>query len=295
MKRIAIAGLLILFGVAAVWMLWSRNGSDQENVYTHPRMVRYAFTVTNATNQVVRGSELWVRAPVKQTANQQCGEITGSHSFTIAQDAIGNQVLRFALTDMPPYGNRIITVTAALMMADTPGRTSLENRESWLSAEPFVEADDPDIEDEAKKLSAGKPMETAAAIHAWTADRITYSGYVANERGARYAYKNQKGDCTEYMDLFVALSRAAGIPARGLGGFICPESANLAPAGYHNWAEFYDGKTWQAADPQNRMFLTKARDYVVMRVISAAQEKQEQRFDRFRINAEGLKVMMNDA
>lgn len=211
---------VIIFGIAAVWMFRSGSRSDQDSAYTQPRLVRYAFTVTNTTNQVIRSAELSVRAPVLLTAFQKCGEVTGSHPFEKVHDAIGNQVLRFALTDLPPYGSRIIAVTANLLMADTPGKDDVKDRSPWLEAEPFVEADDEEIKTEAQKLVAGDAKETAAKINAWTADHITYGGYVANERGARYAYKNRKGDCTEYMDLFVALSRAASIPARGLSGFI---------------------------------------------------------------------------
>ncbi|MFZ5571307.1 MAG: transglutaminase-like domain-containing protein [Thermodesulfobacteriota bacterium] len=297
MNRYAIAGLALIIGaIVALWMVlvdpFGIKTGDSH--YVHPRMVRYGFTVTNTTNQLIRNAELLVRAPVKRTAHQICSQLTVSAQFQTLEDQLGNQVLRLILTEMPPFGTRIITVTADLMMADAPGRISLDDEAVWLAAEPFVEAADPDIRAEAKKLAAGNPMETAARINAWTADHIDYSGYTANERGAQYAYKNRKGDCTEYMDLFVALSRAAGIPARGIGGFICPESANLAPAGYHNWAEFHDGKTWKTADPQNRMFVEKARDYVVMRVISASREKTEMRFDRFRMTTEGLKVVMND-
>ncbi len=284
---------IIILGISAVWIYQSSRKGDLEKAYNQPRLVRYAFTVTNTTNQLIKSAELKVRAPVLRTPSQKCGEITASQTFETLKDKVGNQVLRFTLADLPPFGSRIITVSVDLMMAQAPVRTDLDERSVWLAAEPFVEADDTEIKAEAQKLTAGDPQAVAAKINAWTADHITYAGYVANERGARYAFKNRKGDCTEYMDLFVALSRAASIPARGLGGFICPESANLTPAGYHNWAEFYDGKTWQPADPQNRMFMTKARDYVVMRIISPALEDPAMGFDRFEVKGEGLKVSMD--
>jgi hypothetical protein len=294
MKRCAMAALIMILCAACTWLAWNKFWFEKDSDYTNQRLVRYAFTVTNTTNQVVHGAKLMVRAPVAQTTNQKCAQVTGSHPFEILQDDIGNRVLCFALSDIAPYASRIITVTATLMMAEKTGQNRLSDRAAWMAAEPFIEADDPGIRAEAKKMIDGNKFETAAKINAWTANHIVYDGYAAKERGALYAYKHGKGDCTEYMDLFVALSRAADIPARGLSGFVCPDSANLSSKGYHNFAEFYDGKTWRTADPQNRVFVDKAKDYVVMRVISDAKEKPDMRFDRFRIIGEGLKAVMNN-
>ena len=44
---------------------------------------------------------------------------------------------------------------------------------------------------------------------------------------ARHALETHAGDCTEYMALFVALCRRSGIPARGLGGYVCEKDKVL--------------------------------------------------------------------
>jgi transglutaminase-like putative cysteine protease len=55
---------------------------------------------------------------------------------------------------------------------------------------------------------------------------------------------SRSGDCNEHTQLFLALSRAAGIPARAAAG--------LAQVGrkfyYHAWPEVFVGK-WVAVDP----------------------------------------------
>jgi transglutaminase-like putative cysteine protease len=56
--------------------------------------------------------------------------------------------------------------------------------------------------------------------------------------------ESRSGDCNEHTQLFVALARAAGIPARAAAG--------LAHVGgkfyYHAWPEVFVGK-WVAVDP----------------------------------------------
>ena len=67
--------------------------------------------------------------------------------------------------------------------------------------------------------------------------------------------KTRKGDCSEHTVLFVALARAAGIPAREIGG------VTAAPRGqglyYHAWAEVWMGK-WVAVDPTFNHTITDA-------------------------------------
>ncbi|MEZ6187102.1 MAG: transglutaminase-like domain-containing protein [Planctomycetota bacterium] len=56
--------------------------------------------------------------------------------------------------------------------------------------------------------------------------------------------RDREGDCSEHAVLFVALCRAAGIPARRCSGYVCLGSI----WGAHAWAEIWVGQ-WIAADP----------------------------------------------
>ena len=59
---------------------------------------------------------------------------------------------------------------------------------------------------------------------------------------------NRAGDCSEHALLFVALARAAGIPAREVGGLAYP--GDEPPLfGWHAWAEIHDGSQWVSVDP----------------------------------------------
>ena len=112
------------------------------------------------------------------------------------------------------------------------------------------------------------------------------------DRGALYALKYKKGDCTEYMHLFAALCRVNNIPARGIGGYICRGNCILKPSGYHNWAEFYDAGTWYSVDPQNKVFMKNSSDYIAMRIIGDTTGNPMGTYHRFRFKGEGLAVRM---
>lgn len=62
--------------------------------------------------------------------------------------------------------------------------------------------------------------------------------------------------CLEFTDLFIALSRAAGIPAREINGFAYTTNTNERPLSFvkdilHAWPEYYDfdKKAWIMVDP----------------------------------------------
>ena len=62
------------------------------------------------------------------------------------------------------------------------------------------------------------------------------------------------GDCSEHALLFVALCRAAGIPARRCSGYVCVGSL----WGAHAWSEIWVGE-WIAADPTTGEIVPGAR------------------------------------
>jgi transglutaminase-like putative cysteine protease len=142
-------------------------------------------------------------------------------------------------------------------------------------------------------LTVRDPLSTAHNIFQWVADNLTYSGYVKDPRGACYALQSRQGDCTEFMYLFIALCRAAGIPARGLGGYVTDKNAILKSGDYHNWAEFYVNGRWRLADPHRQVFMPQQAHYVVMRILGTSPENPMGQYDRFRSAGEGFSVIMN--
>ena len=74
------------------------------------------------------------------------------------------------------------------------------------------------------------------------------------ERGALWALENGAGDCSEYSYLFVALCRAAGIPARIQAGFSFHHPSETLEDG-HMWAEYYlENYGWIPVDVTWRLF-----------------------------------------
>ena len=138
----------------------------------------------------------------------------------------------------------------------------------------------------AQDVVAGKPTDLmqARAIYDHVIDRMRYAKYGEGwgKGDAVFACDARNGNCTDYHAYFMALARAANIPARFAIGAAVPSQRNDGGVdGYHCWVEFYaDGKWWPVdiseADkysalstyyfghhPANRLEFSQGRDLVV--------------------------------
>ena len=296
-KIVTVPLIIILIGIVVGFIIYrtdqARKSDSASSGQTVPIRIRYGFTISNQTHNLVENAEFYAFAPVKQTSAQKCKAIEASHPFEIIERPFGNQVLLFRLEKMPPFGSRIITITADVELLETPQKQSLPEKTSFLLPEPHIPSDHPEIIKTAESLKSDDGVRTARHTCQWVAEHMTYERSTGSPKGALFALTRQKGDCTEYADLFTALCRASGIPARSAGGYVCPQNAVLKPSEYHNWAEFYHKGTWHIADPQRNQFLQGNTEYIATRIIHAAKDKSVLDFNKFRISNPALSVKMN--
>lgn len=126
---------------------------------------------------------------------------------------------------------------------------------SNLAPTEFWQSEDPEIKSLALRLS------TPRNIYDYVVNKLTYNyGKVQpnSERlGALKALGNPANAiCTEFTDLFIALCRAAGIPAREINGYAYADDTKIQPMSLvadvlHAWPEYWDtlNKTWVPVDP----------------------------------------------
>src|SRR6516162_374168 len=138
----------------------------------------------------------------------------------------------------------------------------------------------------AEKASVGKSddIERAKALYDHVISRMRYdkSGTGWGRGDAVYACDARSGNCSDFHAYFIALARAAGIPARfAIGAAIPSERNDGGIDGYHCWAEFFADGKWVPVDiseanknsrladyyfghhPANRFELSKGRDLAV--------------------------------
>lgn len=115
---------------------------------------------------------------------------------------------------------RVLTLTKdARVTVATP--LSTEGRERWLAPEVGIECDHADIKAHASKIVGDESdaVRKAALLQHWVYEALQYN-VARNSESALTILDNRAGDCSEHARLFVALARAAGLPAREVGGLL---------------------------------------------------------------------------
>ncbi len=117
----------------------------------------------------------------------------------------------------------------------------------FLEPSALAQSDAPEIIKTARGIvgDSTDPFEAAAKVLRWVHQNVEKK-YMAAMSNALGVLKRMEGDCSEHTALFVALCRAAGIPARQVVGI--GYSDEIKAFGYHAWAEVYVGR-WVAMDP----------------------------------------------
>jgi len=124
---------------------------------------------------------------------------------------------------------------------------SSSDKKLYLAAERWQEVSDPAIIAEASSIPDGSSSkETTMNVLHHVQEKLKISGWNHGDMGAKQALRKQKGDCTEFSDLMVALCRSKGIPARSRLCFI--SDASDTPS--HAIVEVYLPKHgWVTFDP----------------------------------------------
>lgn len=220
--------------------------------------------------------------------------LTGIATVALPPDILGRQEI--TLLELNPLPERVYQDEDGNALAEykIPGRTVLEVRtrgtarifnnsidpkgggsfaklpaklvEKYTRSQPFWEIESPEIQAVVKTLVDRKKSvsENARTIYDFVVEKLTYdkerrgSGYLERKGATRALNEPDSVVCMEFSDLFIALARAAGIPARELNGYAYTSDNVLKPLSIefttsdvlHSWAEFYDPfYGWVAVDP----------------------------------------------
>lgn len=176
---------------------------------------------------------------------------------------------RYARWEIRPKGDFTIRMQAKMLLERNDLATAKARKpkrkpkppadlDDCLLTEKFIESNAKSIREAAGKITPEVPegsskahamdqdLRLVRAIHAWVLRNMKEGGHNAKDLGAVAALRAGTGDCTEYSDLFVALCRAKGVPARVIEGY----TTTWDTVPQHNWTEVWlQEHGWVSFDP----------------------------------------------
>lgn len=217
--------------------------------YENPQ--RYAIEhqaiVTNGNAQL-QSLEVWLPVP-KEYPEQSVGKVSIEPKARILSNTTGPaSVAQFLLVSKLPGPGQTRTVkvsypieakeinTDAKQLMNYPFKPYRKSKYylHFTRAEKCIETNHPKILEQAKKLQGSRrsAVRIAKDAYEWVLDQTRYQ-LIDGLGGAAYCLEKKHGECGDYSSLFVALCRAAGVPARPVVGMWANQTN-----GWHVWAEF---------------------------------------------------------
>ncbi|NWF96293.1 MAG: transglutaminase domain-containing protein [Candidatus Thorarchaeota archaeon] len=130
-----------------------------------------------------------------------------------------------------------------------PDQVKKRIRGTFSSMQKYWEIDNPAVQELSQRIAESSKSDDLYARIAAKAvrERVKLKTHLEERRGAARAAIEKEGDCDEHADLFIALTRAVGIPSRRVTGHIYRGGPEPEP---HAWCEvFLDSVGWVPVDP----------------------------------------------
>ncbi|MDI9479703.1 MAG: transglutaminase-like domain-containing protein [Bacillota bacterium] len=244
---------------------------------TVTRNIQISVQVTNSGRQPATGVE--VQLPLisaDSTYQQTSREIFNQKVEKIETGETGSRTAHVVIDSISPGQSETIIVDYLLRIKPGGGLTStgaLNELQCYLKPSSKIESSHPEIVALAEKLTGDIDDEIAKInqIGKFIDAHMNYQlNSVHKNRGALSALRHGEGVCEDYAALFVALSRASGMPARQVNGFCDSQltgaswrtgSSEVSLQGFrHSWAEVYiQGLGWVAVDPTFKIYPKKGQ------------------------------------
>ena len=174
---------------------------------------------------------------------------------TVTVDGDGNWMAQFELASASTL-NVQATISVAISLFPRQDYTDpLPDPTVYTKPLKYWESHNSSIQALAKKYT------TPREIYQYVVGALTYDYNRVNQSAIRKGavqslFNTTNSVCMEFTDLFIAIARAAGIPARQNVGYAYTTNARLRPLSLstdvlHAWPEYYDAKRsiWIPVDP----------------------------------------------
>lgn len=216
----------------------------------------FSFTLNyHLENPLSRSAEVDIAIPPDTAFQKMYYEVIDPKPDRVSTDPDGNWLATYVLgprerVDVTASGS--VQIFSTPRELDPPTSTSLfanlQSTEYWQTTDPVIS-------------SLAERLGTPHAIYDYTTNTLSYDYERVrpnvDRMGASMALENpSQAICMEYTDLFIALARAAGIPAREINGYAYTENPEIQPLSLvadvlHAWPEYWDEEkeVWVPVDP----------------------------------------------
>ena len=216
----------------------------------------FSFTLNyHLENPVSKTAQVEIAIPPDTAYQKMYYEVVEPSPENVVVDADGNWL---AIYELKARERLDVKIAGSVQIFASPREFLSYPKEVLdgnLKESEFWQTQDPSV------TSLAARLKTPRQIYDFVSKNLSYDfGRVAPETkrlGAKVALENpDSAICMEYTDSFIAIARAAGIPAREINGYAYTENPEIQPLSLvsdvlHAWPEYWDSEqeVWIPVDP----------------------------------------------
>ncbi|MFA6016278.1 MAG: transglutaminase-like domain-containing protein [Gallionellaceae bacterium] len=222
---------------------------------SRPVTLTATISIKNSGDTLLNGYTQRLTIPANDHAQQRLLSINYKYpdDYTLRRHDNGVDNYMQFKWDIPPRSHWVREIAFQLRLTPfnhnrDPIPKSAKAGSAFLAPSEYVESNSTEIQAIAQQLrnTYSSPAQQLLAAFQYPQNSLRYK-QMAN-KGALFALHSGIGDCTEYAAVFVALSRALGIPARMTSEFNFSESRSFTAPNHHAAEAYLDG-AWIPVDP----------------------------------------------
>jgi len=258
---VLLIGLVILSSIPlGIWLLGKPSVDRYEVTDTR---LGITVEVKNLGNSIASDVPLRLALPFDDLDHQELLEKEFSTPYAReSNDSLGNRFVHYSISSIEPGSSFNVTMEFLVrswsvdyeIKEDAEFASEEEDLSVFLKESGFINVNDPEIIRISREIAdeADKVSDIPWLTYEWVLDNIYYQ-QIPGEWDAYTTLRNGEGGSAEFSNLFIALLRANGIPARRISGYgnFFEEGEELALTRFaHGWAEFYvKDLGWVQTDP----------------------------------------------
>jgi len=216
----------------------------------------YSFGITyHLDNPVQKETVMEIAIPPDTSRQKVLYENLDPKPENLTIDKDGNWIAQYTLKERE---SKEVKASGSVQIFSFPQKHKNPNKDyltRLLEPTKYWQSDNPSI----KALAA--ELKTPKNIYDYVVEALSYNydrvRPEVKRMGAVNALQNpNQAMCMEFTDLFIAIARAAGIPAREVNGYAYTENPKLQPLSLvadvlHAWPEYWDEQkeVWVPVDP----------------------------------------------
>ncbi len=302
--------VVVIFAILVVWTLrnnWSKDFNlVNSGSYSAAENLSYSVTIQNQTSRSLKNANVSLYMPVSISQYHKTLEIETKEPHEIFKDSLDNQVLYLDLKNLPAKSSKITVVSALIGVVENTKENNEYDLQQYLIDDPVLRVNSKEVSDVVNDLKKSDKSNIAENILLWIKSNRKHknTGAQKNQEETHAELQDAKMEVSVPVILknnitgpvsnayvFLAVSRASGIPARMLVGINKGTHKKYSYDDIIVWVEYFEQGMWYGVNIEELTLFETQSNYIAFRVFKEVPQQLADYAYKYLYESSGVDVI----